>query len=115
MVAALDTGHAHEYLLPASNHHWDQEREVANVASAEKRNRQRLKRRDRNLYHLTTMRTYVKRVRAALEAKDGAKAAQALAEAVSIIDKAAQKGVIARKSASRKVSRLTLAVKRLSA
>ena len=37
---------------------------MANVPSAEKRNRQRIKRRVRNLYHLTTMRTYVKRVRA---------------------------------------------------
>lgn len=88
---------------------------MANVASAEKRNRQRLKRRDRNLYHLTTMRTYVKKVRAALEAKDGTKAAQALKAAVQIIDKAAQKGVIARKAASRKISRLTLAVQRLAA
>ena len=40
---------------------------MANVASAEKRNRQRIKRRARNQYHLTTMRTYVKRVRAAIE------------------------------------------------
>ena len=44
---------------------------MANVASAEKRNRQRIKRRARNQFHLSTMRTYVKRVRAAIEAKDG--------------------------------------------
>ena len=88
---------------------------MANVASAEKRNRQRIKRRARNLYHLTTMRTYVKRVRAALDAKDGGKAKEALASAVQIIDKAAQKGVIDRKTASRKISRLTLAVRRISA
>lgn len=85
---------------------------MANVASAEKRNRQRIKRRARNLFHLTTMRSYVKRVRAAIEAKDAAKATAALGAAVQIIDKAAQKGVIDRKTASRKISRLTLAVHR---
>jgi len=84
---------------------------VANVASAEKRNRQRIKRRARNLFHLTTMRTYVKRVRAAIDAKDG-KVGEVLKAAVQIIDKAAQKGVIDKKSASRKISRLTLAVRR---
>jgi small subunit ribosomal protein S20 len=88
---------------------------VANVASAEKRNRQRIKRRTRNLFHLTTMRSYVKRVRTAIEAKDAAKATEALSAAVQIIDKAAQKGVIDRKTASRKISRLTLAVRRASA
>jgi small subunit ribosomal protein S20 len=88
---------------------------VANVASAEKRNRQRLKRRARNLYHLTTLRTYVKRVRAAIEAKDGGKAKDALQAAVRVIDKAAQRGVIDKKSASRKISRLTLAVRRIAA
>ena len=85
---------------------------MANVPSAEKRNRQRLKRRTRNLFHLTTMRTHVKRVRAAIDAKDSAKAGSTLADAIKIIDKAAQKGVIDRKTASRKISRLTLAVRR---
>ena len=85
---------------------------MANVASAEKRNRQRIRRRARNVYHLTTMRSYIKRVRKALEAKDAAKAAEALKEAVRIIDKAAQKGVIDKKTASRKISRLTLAVRK---
>lgn len=87
---------------------------MANVASAEKRNRQRIKRRARNLFHLTTMRTYVKRVRAAIEGKDG-KVAEVLKAAVQIIDKAAQKGVIDRKTASRKISRLTKATHRPTA
>ncbi len=84
---------------------------MANVASAEKRNRQRIKRRARNQFHLTTMRTMVKRARKAIEAKDG-KAAELLKSAVAVIDKAAQKGVIDKKAASRKISRLTLAVRR---
>jgi len=79
---------------------------VANVASAEKRNRQRIKRRARNQFHLSTMRTYVKRVRTALEAKDG-KVADVLKAAIRVIDKAASKGVIDKKTASRKISRLT--------
>ena len=58
---------------------------MANVASAEKRNRQRIKRRARNQFHLTTLRTYVKRVRVAIEAKD-AKVDEVLHAAIRIID-----------------------------
>jgi small subunit ribosomal protein S20 len=89
--------------------------QVANIASAEKTNRQRIKRRARNQGHLTTLRTYVKRVRTAIESKDSGKATSALKEAVSVIDKAAGKGVIKRETAARKISRLTLAVQKLSA
>ena len=90
---------------------------MANIKSAEKRNRQRLRRRDRNVNHLSTMRTYVKRVRVALETKGTAKTAldDVLKKAIRQIDKAAQKGVIDRKAASRKISRLTLAVRRAAA
>jgi small subunit ribosomal protein S20 len=87
---------------------------VANVPSAEKRNRQRIKRRARNQFHLSTMRTHVKRVRTAIEAKD-AKAAELLKTAVAVIDKAASKGVIDKKAASRKISRLTHALNRVNA
>ncbi|MCU1277901.1 MAG: ribosomal protein S20p [bacterium] len=87
---------------------------MANVASAEKRNRQRIKRRARNQFHLTTMRTYVKRVRVAIEAKDG-KVGELLKAAVAVIDKAASKGVIDKKAAARKISRLTKSFNRASA
>lgn len=87
---------------------------MANVPSAEKRNRQRIKRRARNQYHLSTMRTYVKRVRTAIEAKDG-KIAEVLHAAIRIIDKAAQRGVIDKKTASRKISRLTKTANQASA
>jgi small subunit ribosomal protein S20 len=87
---------------------------VANVASAEKLNRQRIKRRARNQFHLTTMRTHVKRVRAAIEAKDG-KVAELLKVAIALIDKAASKGVIDKKAASRKISRLTKSFNQASA
>ena len=88
---------------------------MANVASAEKKNRQRLKRRARNLYHLNTMRTCVKRVRAAIEEKDAASAKNLLVAAIPVIDKAAQKGVIPKKTAARAKSRLTVAVNGISA
>jgi small subunit ribosomal protein S20 len=87
---------------------------VANVQSAEKRNRQRIKRRARNQSHLSTMRTFVKRVRLAIEGKDG-QVAEVLKSAIQVIDKAAQKGVIDRKTASRKISRLTKSVNRTAA
>jgi len=82
---------------------------VANVPSAEKRNRQRIRRRQRNLSHLTRVRTSIKKVRSEIEAGDG-KAAEALKAAVQLIDKAAQKGVLKKETASRKISRLTKAV-----
>ena len=87
---------------------------MANVASAEKRNRQRLTRRTRNVTHLSKLRTYVKRVTTAVETKDG-KAKEILAEAIQLLDKAAQHGVIKKETASRKISRLTKAVNGLSA
>ena len=79
---------------------------MANVASAEKRNRQRLTRRTRNVAHLSKLRTSVKRVLAAVASKDK-KAKEVLAEAIQVIDKAAKHGVIKRETASRKISRLT--------
>ncbi len=87
---------------------------MANVASAEKRNRQRIRRRERNVFQLSTVRTFVKRVRTAIEAKDGKKAQAALKIAIQSIDKAAQKGVLDRKAAARKISRLTVAVNRVA-
>jgi small subunit ribosomal protein S20 len=86
---------------------------VANVQSAEKRNRQRIKRRERNLTHLKPMRTYVKRAVACIESKDAEKIKAALKLAVRYIDKAAQKGVIKKTTAARKISRLTRAANRL--
>jgi len=86
---------------------------VANVQSAEKRNRQRIKRRQRNLAHKTRMRTAEKKVRSALAAKNSGEAKSSLDEAIRMIARAAQRGVIKRETASRHISRLTLAVARL--
>ena len=85
---------------------------MANVASAEKRNRQRIKRRERNLQHLVPMRTRVKRARAVLDkAQESPETVEpTVAAAIQQLAKAAQKGVIHKKTASRKISRLTKAL-----
>ena len=83
---------------------------MSNVPSAEKRNRQRIRRRQRNLSHLTKVRTFVKRVIAELPTGPE-KTEKALKAAIKAIDRAAQKGVLKRETASRKISRLTKAVK----
>lgn len=83
---------------------------MANHKQAEKRNRQRIKRRSRNLLHLSSMRTFMKRVRRALAGKEVEAAQAALPAALTAIAKAASKGVIHRNTASRYKSRLTKAV-----
>jgi small subunit ribosomal protein S20 len=80
---------------------------VANHASAKKRVRQTIKRTARNRHIRTTVRTCVKRVRAAIEAGDAGAAKKALVEAVSQIDGAVSKGLYHRKTGSRYISRLT--------
>ena len=83
---------------------------MANHKQAEKRNRQRIKRRSRNLQHLSSMRTYMKRVRRALAGSELDEAKAQLPAALTAIAKAASKGVIHRNTASRYKSRLTKAV-----
>jgi small subunit ribosomal protein S20 len=80
---------------------------VANHPSAEKRNRQRIKRTARNRAVKGAVRTQVKDVREALAAKDPKAAKEALVLAVKALDKAAGKGAVARKAASRKIGRLS--------
>jgi small subunit ribosomal protein S20 len=88
---------------------------VANHPSAEKRNRQRIKRTARNRAVKSAVRTVVKGVREALAAKDPKAAKEALHAATVALDKAASKGVLAKKSASRHVSRLASQVHKLGA
>ena len=87
---------------------------MANHPSAEKRNRQRQKRINRNRAVSSTVRTLVKRVRTALHAKDKAAATTALHAATVALDKAATKGVVHPKAASRTISRLSAQVHGLS-
>ena len=87
---------------------------MANHPSAEKRNRQRIKRTDRNRAVTSSVRTLVKRVRTALHAKDKAAATTALKAATVALDKAASKGVYHPKAASRTIARLSAQVHRLA-
>ena len=86
---------------------------MANIQSSEKANRQRITRTARNPAQKTAMRSAVKRLRAALGQKNPTEAKSLLASAIQAIDRAASKGVIKKGTASRSVSRLTLAVARL--
>ncbi len=79
---------------------------MANHPSAEKRNRQRIKRTLRNRAIKSAVRSHMKSVREAIAAKDPKAAQEALAQATVVIDRAASKGALPKKSASRKVSRL---------
>ena len=86
---------------------------MENIKSSEKANRQRITRTARNIAQKTAMRTMVKRLRAAIGGKKVKEAQALLKSAVSGIDSAASKGVIKRGTASRTISRLTVAVSNL--
>ena len=81
---------------------------LANIVSAKKRARQSLVRRDRNQQMKKAVRHLEKKVRAAISAKDKDKAVALLKDYTSAIDKAATKGKYHPKTASRKISRLTM-------
>jgi len=81
---------------------------LANHKSALKRNRQSLVRRDRNRANRTKVKTAVKKIDTAIEVEVSVeKAQEALLAAIPIIERAAVKGAFHKKTASRKVSRLT--------
>ena len=83
-------------------------------ASALKQQRQDVKRRARNRKNLSQLKTQVKKLRGAVSAGDSTAAKAALSETVSIIDRAAKKGVIHDNAAARFKSRLTRRVNSLS-
>ncbi|HEX8114452.1 MAG TPA: 30S ribosomal protein S20 [Kofleriaceae bacterium] len=80
---------------------------MANIASAEKQNRKMIKHRARNRAAMATLRTAVKKARAAVDDKSN-EATALVREAVSIIDSAVTKGILKRRTASRYVSRLAM-------
>ena len=87
---------------------------MANHKSALKRNRQSLLRRDRNRANRTKVKSAVKKIDAAIEVESVEQAQEALAAAVPIIERAAVKGAFHKKTASRKVSRLTQRVNKFA-
>ena len=87
---------------------------MANIKSAKKRVLLNQKKADRNKSIKSAVKTSIKKVEAAVVAKDKEAAVAALANAISTIDKAATKGVYHKNNAARKVSRLSKAVNTLN-
>ena len=85
---------------------------MANIKSQIKRNRQNEKRRVRNRFYAGRARTAVKKARLAMDKGTPESAEQATREAISALDKAAEKGIIHKNNAARRKSRL---MKRLAA
>lgn len=88
---------------------------MANHKSALKRDRQSKVRRLRNRINKSTMKSVVGKVDEALAAGSAEQIREALRKASSVIQKTASKGSIHKKTASRKVSRLTRKVNRMQA
>jgi small subunit ribosomal protein S20 len=86
---------------------------MANHKSAIKRHKQSLERRMRNRINKSKMNTAVRRVEEALVAGAEDAAQEALKIAIPVIQKTAGKGTIHKKTASRKISRLTGRVNRM--
>jgi len=87
---------------------------MANTTSAKKAARRNARRTVVNRARRSRMRTVVRNVEEAIAAGDKTAALAALREAEPEIMRAAQKGVVARNAASRKVSRLSHRVAKLS-
>jgi small subunit ribosomal protein S20 len=82
---------------------------MANHQSAIKRHKQSLKRRQRNRNAKSTVRTAIKKTRTAVETSEG-NAKELLIAAERALASAARKGIIHRKNAARRISRLAAMV-----
>lgn len=87
---------------------------MANIKSAKKRILVTKKNYEKNKAIKSGVKTAIKKVYAAIEAGDKAVAEEALKNAISVISKAATKGVYHKDNASRKVSRLSIAVNKMA-
>ena len=85
---------------------------MANTRQSTKRAAQTVKRQERNTVVRSVTRTAVRNALAALQSKDVAVAKEAYKAAVKALSKAASKGGIPKGRAARKISRLTLLVKK---
>lgn len=88
---------------------------MANIKSAEKRNRQNERRRERNRAATSTLRTQVKKMRKTLEEGDEKAINAMLSETFSMIDRTAKRKVIHRNTADRYKSRLAKAASKATA
>lgn len=88
---------------------------MANHPSADKRNRQRLVRAERNQAVRSSLRTAVKKARTAIAAGDAAAAKAPVAAASVALAKAVSKGVLHTRNASRTTSRIQSALSKIAA
>ncbi len=88
---------------------------MANTKSAKKAIRQIERRTTVNKDRRSRMRSYVRKVEEAIASGDSSAAGEALKVAQPVIMRAAQKGIMHKNTASRKMSRLAKRVKLLSA
>jgi len=87
---------------------------MANTAQAKKRAKQAEKNRIRNAGQRSNLRTFIKKVIAAVNAGDKAKATEAYKTAQPIIDSAVNKGLIHKNKAARSKSRLNSRIKSMT-
>ena len=88
---------------------------MANTKSAKKMARKIVKRTEINRSRRSRMRTFLRKVEEAIAGGDAGVASAALRAAEPEIMRAAQKGIVHKNTASRKVSRLATRVKALNA
>ena len=88
---------------------------MANSPQAKKRARQAEKRRNHNASLRSLVRTVIKKVNSAITSGDAAAAKEAYDNAVPVIDRLADKGIIHKNKAARHKSRLNTQVKALAA
>ncbi len=88
---------------------------MATHKSAEKRARQSIKRNARNSQTIGSVRTFEKKLRTAIAAGDQKAAVGLLTDYMSKMSKAAVKGVVHGKTASRKIGRLSERVHKMGA
>ncbi len=87
---------------------------MANTTSAQKAVRKIARRTAINRNRRSQMRTFVRKVEEAISKGDSAAAGAALRQAEPLIMRAAQKGIVHKNTASRKISRLSSQVKKLA-
>jgi small subunit ribosomal protein S20 len=87
---------------------------MANTSSARKAVRKIARRTEINQARRSRMRTFVRKVEEAIAANDRNQALAALKAAEPVIMRAAQKGVVHRNAASRKVARLSHQIAKLA-
>ena len=87
---------------------------MANTSSAKKAARKILRQTEVNKSRRSRLKAYVRKVEEALASGDKAAAKGALAAAEPILMRTAQKGVVHKRAASRKVSRLAARVRALA-